>query len=373
MNPYQTAVKMDRSQHIKAWLAPWLTTPNAPLATVAGDASFRSYYRIAAAQSTTGSSLILMDAPPDKESSHSFISLAKAWQLLGVQVPQVIAYDLQLGVALLEDLGDLQLMQQVKPTTTQTVALEEETNILYRQALQQLIGIQQLTRNASSDYASLDYDLPDYSAELLTRELALFDDWFLNDLLKIAPQTLPTYWSGFKHQLVTSALEQPQVVVHRDYHSRNLMVLDASQLGIIDFQDAVYGPCTYDAVSLIRDCYLNWPADKQQAWLAYFHQLYCQQAEAVSLAEFKRWFDWMGMQRHLKVAGIFARLWLRDGKASYLQDIPLTLQHLVNAAQHYPELADIHLWLVETVIPTFHGFLQEYNKGKQNKGKQGDG
>ncbi|HKM14951.1 MAG TPA: phosphotransferase [Marinospirillum sp.] len=339
---------MDRSQRIKAWLKPWLTTPNGSLITVAGDASFRSYYRISASQSTTGNSLILMDAPPDKESSQSFIQLAKTWHAQGIKVPAVIAYDLVLGIALLEDFGDVQLMQRIQAKST-TVA---ETDTIYRQALQQLMGIQALPT----------HHLPKYSVELLTRELALFDDWLLKDLLKFTPKKLPANWSAFQQQLIATALAQPQVTVHRDYHSRNLMVLANNSLGIIDFQDAVVGPCTYDAVSLIRDCYLNWPTDKQQAWLAYFHQLYCQQAEAVSLAEFTRWFDWMGMQRHLKAAGIFARLWLRDGKASFLQDVPLTLQHLLRATQHYPELADIQTWLADVVIPAFTAFLQQHSK-----------
>ena len=340
---------MDRSQSIKAWLKPWLKTPNSSLQLVAGDASFRSYFRITAEQSTTASSLILMDAPPDQESSHGFISLAKAWRSLGIKVPQVVAYDLQLGVALLEDFGDLQLMQQVK-THQQTV-----TNSLYRQALQQLAEIQQLAKNAASEHL-----IHDYSAELLASELNLFDEWFLKDLLKLPPDTLPLGWASFKEKLIKTALAQPQVTVHRDYHSRNLMVLANNQLGIIDFQDAVYGPCTYDAVSLIRDCYLDWPAETQQAWLVYFHALYCQQNAPVSLEDFKYWFDWMGMQRHIKVAGIFSRLWLRDGKAGYLPDISLTLQHLIEATQHYPELADTQRWLIEVIVPAFNKFLKHY-------------
>ncbi|NLW05326.1 MAG: phosphotransferase [Pseudomonadaceae bacterium] len=356
---------MDRSERINTWLKPWLTTPTSQLTNVAGDASFRSYYRITAPQSSTGSSLILMDAPPDKENSHSFISLAKAWHQRGIKVPNVLAYDLTLGVALLEDFGDTQLMQRIQAQPT-------EADAIYRQALEQLIGLQQLPSNLSSQHP-----LPHYCAALLAQELALFDDWLITGLLKLAPATLPASWPRFKQQLITSALEQPQVTVHRDYHSRNLMVLTADslatqQLGIIDFQDAVYGPCTYDAVSLIRDCYINWPAATQQAWLAYFHQLYCQQAATanleapVSLEEFQRWFDWMGMQRHIKVAGIFARLWLRDNKAGYLQDIPLTLQHLLQATQHYPELADINDWLAKVVIPAFNVFLQQRQQGEEN-------
>lgn len=355
MSLNQTPVKIERSKSIRTWLKPWLTTPDTQLVTVAGDASFRSYYRISAEQSTTGSSLILMDAPPEKESSHSFISLAKAWHQQNVLVPQVIAYDLQLGAALLEDFGDQQLMLAVKAQPAET------TDAIYRQALQQLAAIQKVAANATNEHL-----LPNYSAELLARELELFDDWLLGELLNLSSATLPAGWSSFKEKLINTALEQPQVTVHRDYHSRNLMLLANNQLGIIDFQDAVHGPCTYDAVSLIRDCYLDWPATTQQAWLAYFHELYNQQAAPVSLDDFKYWFDWMGMQRHLKVAGIFARLWLRDGKGIYLHDVPLTLQHLLKAAQHYPELADIQAWLAEVVIPAFNNFLLQHKQQLAN-------
>jgi len=352
MSLNQTPMQMDRSLSIKAWLKPWLTNSDIRLSIVAGDASFRSYYRIAAEQSITGQSLILMDAPPDKENSLGFISLAKAWHQQGIKVPQIIAHDLQLGIALLEDFGDLQLMQKVAKKQSAKI------DTLYRQALYQLAGIQKLAKESAESHP-----LEDYSAELLMRELNLFDNWFFLGLLKLPKTSLPKNWEAFKQALITSALEQPQVTVHRDYHSRNLMVLEANHLGIIDFQDAVYGPCTYDAVSLIRDSYLDWPEEKQQDWLAYFHQLYCQQATPVSLNTFKRWFDWMGMQRHLKVAGIFSRLNLRDGKPDYLQDIPLTLQHLLRAAKNYPELADIQVWLTELIIPTFDKFLQQHNNG----------
>ncbi|WP_160169821.1 aminoglycoside phosphotransferase family protein [Marinospirillum insulare] len=354
MSLNQTSTKTDRSLAIRAWLKPWLTNPDAELSIVAGDASFRSYYRVAAEQNTRGKSMILMDAPPEKESSHSFISLAKAWRQQGIKVPQVLAYDLQLGTALLEDFGDLQFMQQVTQLPT------SEVDTLYHQALNQLTAIQQLAKTATNDHP-----LPDYSKELLTQELNLFDDWFYQGLLELPKTSLPKNWAAFKQSLIVSALEQPQVTVHRDYHSRNLMVLGLNQLGIIDFQDAVYGPCTYDAVSLIRDCYLDWPEQTQQAWLAYFHRAYCQQATPVSLAEFKRWFDWMGIHRHLKVAGIFSRLALRDAKPNYLQDIPLTLQHLLRATQNYADFADIQTWLSELVIPSFNAYLQQGNNLQQ--------
>lgn len=347
---------MPRTSQIQTWLQPWLKQANAQPIQVAGDASFRSYYRFSAQQTKLGSSLILMDAPPELESSASFIALAEAWAKAGVRVPQVIASDLTLGVALLEDLGDQQLMQAVQGQPASAAQL-------YPQALRQLAELQLVAQDAAAEHF-----LPAYDRALLERELHLFDTWLLEQLLEIPATSWPSNWQGLQEHLISQALAQPQVCVHRDYHSRNLMCLEADELGVIDFQDAVYGPCTYDAVSLIRDCYLDWPPEQQQEWLAYFHQLYNQNFAPVSLAEFSRWFDFMGMQRHLKAAGIFARLYLRDGKAGFLADIPLTLQHLIRALAQYHEFSAEQAWLIEVVAPKVQEFLAAQKKAKQGAG-----
>ncbi|MBE0508895.1 MAG: phosphotransferase [Marinospirillum sp.] len=345
MSHYQTPVITERSKALDAWLKPWLLGSTCSLVTVAGDASFRSYYRLPAAQNTQDKNLILMDAPPEKECSKAFIHLARAWHQRGVQVPELLAYDLDLGVALLQDFGDNQLMRCVD------IQHPQVADRFYQQALQQLSQLQQLPADAADDHP-----LPDYDAALLTRELDLFDDWLLNQLLGITER--PASWQAFRAQLVQEALDQPRVTVHRDYHSRNLMLLNNGQLGILDFQDAVFGPCTYDAVSLIRDCYLLWPQPLQQSWLKLAHQLHCETFKPVSFAQYHHWFDWMGMQRHLKAAGIFARLWLRDGKAGYLQDIPRTLTHLIQALDAYPDYQDLRDWLQQDIQTALKSRLQ---------------
>jgi len=330
-----------RYQQLIEWLQPWLKKGFSSLTQVAGDASFRRYYRLAAKDNRENRDLIVMDAPPEKEASDRFLHLAQLWQQEGISVPRVIGSSLEEGFALLEDFGNKQLMQAVcsdKP---------EEADPLYRQALRQLAELQGLPNSKVQQ-------LPHYDATLLQAELALFDQWLLDRLLQLN-QSRPARWQDFQNQLVQLALAQPTGLVHRDYHSRNLMVTQGDQLGILDFQDAVIGPLTYDAVSLIRDCYLDWPEAWQQSWLEYFYQL---TQPAASLEDYRLWFDWMGMQRHLKAAGIFVRLWLRDGKPSYLKDLPRTLQHLTKTLQHYPEWADISLWLSQEIQPRLENKLQ---------------
>lgn len=336
-----------RHQQLLNWLQPWPCQAIPTLTQVAGDASFRRYYRLHASENAQATNLIIMDAPPEKESSDRFLQLAQLWHREGIAVPQVLASCVDQGFALLEDFGDRQLMQQVAQQPP------EEADFFYRQALKQLAELQQFTRLEAEQ-------LPCYDAPLLNREMALFDDWLLGKFLRLDIQQRPANWAAFKKELVNQALAQPQTRVHRDYHSRNLMVTSRGQLGIIDFQDAVYGPCTYDAVSLIRDCYLAWPQDWQQAWLEHFYQL---TQPGVTLDEYCHWFDWMGMQRHLKAAGIFARLWLRDGKAGYLADLPRTLDHLSLALQKYPDWADISSWLHHEVRPKL---LEELHSLKDN-------
>jgi aminoglycoside/choline kinase family phosphotransferase len=194
--------------------------------------------------------------------------------------------------------------------------------------------------------------LPNYDRALLQRELGIFEDWFLKQLLGIEiPDPL---WDSVCNILVDSALEQPTACVHRDYHSRNLMLLANNLPGVIDFQDAVIGPITYDLVSLLRDCYIAWPQHNVEEWTAQYHQK-LQQTGLIScdLSVFFRWFDLMGLQRHLKAIGIFSRLHLRDGKSGYLNDIPRTLGYVITQVQAYPELSDFHSYLQQFVLPKF--------------------
>lgn len=326
----EASTRSARTAQMQAWLHDLNPTP-CQLSQVAGDASFRRYFRAR----WPDRQAIVMDAPPEKESCASFVDLCRQWQAQGVRVPVLLAEDQTQGFLLLEDFGDQQLMQAVM---TQPCA---QSQVYYQAALRQLVHLQTATSATK---------LPHYSAALLEQEMNLFDHWFLATWLGI--ETHPAGWADWKQQLIDLALSQPQVTVHRDYHSRNLMCLDhpTPTLGLLDFQDAVCGPITYDLVSLLKDAYLDWPEAQQAQWLADFQQQH-PQLQNIPLAQLTEWHDWMGMQRHLKVAGIFVRLALRDGKSAYLQDLPLTFQHLLQALKKYPQLAVIEQWFREQLAP----------------------
>ena len=293
------------------------------------DASFRRYFRV----QTLNQQFIVMDAPPDKENIEPFIRIAKLLRQSRINVPDIFQQNLSDGFLLLEDFGSQCFLDQLNAST----AAE-----LYQSAFDSLFKLQTQTPIQQAG-------LPRYDEALLHRELAIFDEWFLAQLLDI--QIPAAVWETVCAMLVTSALEQPSTCVHRDYHSRNLMVLDSDSPGIIDFQDAVIGPITYDLVSLLRDCYIAWPEQHVEQWRTqYFERL--QQADLIncSPAQFKRWFDLMGLQRHLKAIGIFSRLHLRDGKSSYLGDIPRTLNYVTTVCATYPELAQFDEFLREQVL-----------------------
>ncbi|KZY30819.1 MULTISPECIES: aminoglycoside phosphotransferase family protein [unclassified Oleiphilus] len=326
-----------RYQALCTWVAEALEIEKAELSVVSGDASFRRYFRF----QQPGQSLIAMDAPPEKEDSNSFVCLARSWREQGVNVPALIKVDLDKGFLLLSDLGDELLLPYLNPDSP----VIESGNKHYAQAMKALLKIQSL--KPANDYA-----LPLYDSALLQREMALFPDWLLEkklglDLSEDERQLLKASF----HALEESALAQPQVVVHRDYHARNLMVV-GEELGIIDFQDAVQGPNTYDLVSLLRDCYIVWPNEQLESWCRDFYDLLSDSAERqASFEQFKRDFDLMGMQRHLKAAGIFARLSLRDGKHGYLNDIPRTVQYIVKVSAAYPEFQELTHFLEQRVLP----------------------
>ncbi len=308
---------------------------------LAGDASFRRYYRATA----NHNNWVVMDAPTDKEDSRPFVAVQQVLATGGNRVPAMIAQDLDQGFFLLEDLGDRLLS---------TVLTADTVDALYSQAINQLIHLQY------SPVAS--YPLPSYDADRLTTEMRLFDQWFLPWVLGRQVDAAELQLLQGVYQLLTdSAQSQPQALVHRDYHSRNLIVLDeltdAQQpiLGIIDFQDAVIGSVTYDLVSLLRDAYVRWPAAQVAGWVKVFweRQQILGHLGHVSLVQLQHWFDWMGAQRHLKVLGIFVRLSQRDGKSGYLKDLPLVLEYLLEECKPYPELGAFVAWLETTVVPAF--------------------
>lgn len=294
------------------------------------DASFRRYFRV----QTPEQGFIVMDAPPSKENIEPFIRIAQLLRQSQVNAPAIFQQNLSDGFLLLEDFGSQCLLDQLNANTAET---------LYQSAFDALFTLQSQTSVQQAG-------LPHYDQPLLHRELAIFDDWFLGQWLDV--HISEAIWNSVCTLLTDSALEQPFICVHRDYHSRNLMVLDENSPGVIDFQDAVIGPITYDLVSLLRDCYIAWPAQQVEQWrLAYFDRLRQAQLIHCSAEQFKRWFDLMGLQRHLKAIGIFSRLHLRDGKSTYLDDIPRTLNYVSEVCAAYPELAAFNGFLQEQVLP----------------------
>jgi hypothetical protein len=269
-----------------------------------------------------------MDAPPDKEDCRPFVAIAQALRGLGLNAPEVLAGDLDQGLLLLTDLGSRPYLAELDPRSVTP---------LYEDALEALARLQ-IGGDPGSPL------LPPYDSALLHREMELFREWFLGKLLGLNLRQEECHVLDHLFALLAdNALVQPRVWVHRDYHSRNLMVTDPDNPGVLDFQDAVVGAVTYDLVSLLRDCYIAWPREQVEAWaLAHRARLRALGMSGLDDAgQFLRGFDLMGTQRHLKAIGIFARLNLRDGKPGYLRDIPRTLGYVLEVAERYPELAGL--------------------------------
>jgi aminoglycoside/choline kinase family phosphotransferase len=320
---------LDRAEQLRRWLAVTLGGGDFSIAPASDDASFRRYFRVRRGEAQP--SLVAMDAPPDKENCAAFVHVARLFAGAGVHVPAIHAQDLEQGFLLLSDLGD----------TTYLDALDERNaGKLYEDALDALLRIQRASRPGL---------LPDYDRELLERELRLFPDWYVARQLQreLDAAQLQTLEKAFS-TILANNLGQARVFVHRDYHSRNLMVCEPSP-GILDFQDAVYGPITYDLVSLLRDAYIAWDEERVIDWAI----RYWEKARAGGLpvagdfSDFYRDFEWMGAQRQLKVLGIFARLSFRDGKGGYLKDQPLVMSYLRRTCGRYRELAALGRLLEE--------------------------
>ncbi len=313
---------MQREQLIQSWLLKIYPELAPRLTPVAGDASFRRYFRLNLAN---GDHYIVMDAPPQHEDCRPFVQVAQLLAQTGVQVPEILHADLDQGMLVLSDFGDTTYLAAITP---------DNAHALYMAALGALVHFQ---------HGKCAGILPEYDRSLLMRELRLFDEWYVARHLGHAPDAAETaVLQGVYAALLDNVLAQPQVLVHRDYHSRNLMLTDAGP-GILDFQDAVCGPITYDLVSLLRDAYIDWEEAQVLDWAI----RYWEKARRAGLpvrsdfAEFYRDFEWMGMQRHLKVLGIFARLNYRDGKSGYLQDLPRVLAYVHQVAQRYRDFAPL--------------------------------
>ncbi|WP_448109541.1 aminoglycoside phosphotransferase family protein [Pseudomonas azerbaijanoccidentalis] len=324
-----------RLQHLKVWLDEqlatlfadqgWGSVPPATLTAASSDASFRRYFRWEGA----GRSFIVMDAPPPQENCKPFVDIAFLLAKSGINVPKIYAEDLERGFLLLNDLGNKTYLDVID---------SENADDLFNDALQALLAFQQLPMVAP---------LPSYDVALLRRELELFPEWYVKRELGIefdaAQQVL---WQQVSDSLIDSALAQPKVLVHRDYMPRNLMLSEPNP-GVLDFQDAVYGPVTYDVTCLFKDAFLSWPEERVRGWL----DSYWQQATALNIPvqpdfeDFLRASDLMGVQRHLKVIGIFARICHRDGKPRYLGDVPRFFAYIEAVVARRPELAELDVLL----------------------------
>lgn len=336
---YQALTQWVQTQQLKLGLQAGPNTQSQPLLTsLHNDAGFRRYYRIQGmAGIKSGVQLLAVDAPPATEDTTQFVAVAEYLRQAGVRTPKIFALDEVQGFLLVEDFGEQLLQNSLQPSSVDK---------LYQEALTTLLTLQQ-----SPDNPSL---IPRYEQALLRRELLIFDEWFVAQLLgySLTPSE-HTMLDNVFSLLEASALEQPQVLVHRDYHSRNLLCGVAGGLGVIDFQGALWGPCTYDPVSLLRDCYVRWPEQQVRAWALHYYQLALTAGilPPVDNATYLRWFDWMGLQRHIKVLGIFARLFLRDNKPHYLADLTRVLGYVLTVADRYPELATFSHWLHTRILP----------------------
>jgi aminoglycoside/choline kinase family phosphotransferase len=328
-----------RLMQLQRWLQSVFGTSDFTLATASADASFRRYFRVTRDDETW----IAMDAPPDKEDMKPYIRVANMLVDVGVNAPRVLHSNFDGGFLLNSDLG----------SRTYLAELGTPANVdpLYHDALTALVTIQ----SGAGAHAA---QLPAYDAALLQRELTLFPEWFCGRHLGLAASNAVTNaLQGVCAALTAEALQQPRVFVHRDYHSRNLMVTDGARFGpnpgILDFQDAVHGPVTYDLVSLLRDCYIAWPVERVHGWVRRFRDEAARADLSVGKDEtqFLRWFDWMGVQRHLKAIGIFARLWHLDGKSGYLKDIPRTLGYVREVAGRYVELQPLRQLIDTDIMP----------------------
>jgi N-acetylmuramate 1-kinase len=310
---------VDRLETLTLWVRKCLPDAVERLTPASEDASFRRYFRVWLAD---GSTRIVMDAPPAHEDCRPFIHVAGLFGRAGVNVPRVLAQDLGQGFLLLTDLGN----------TTYLAALNaDNAHELYMNAIHALVTIQAASHSGA---------LPDYDEHRLMTEMRLFPDWYADHHLRarLRPEQLVELQNVFR-LILANNLAQPKVFVHRDYHSRNLMVTEPNP-GILDFQDAVYGPITYDLVSLFRDAYIRWDEERVLDWVIRYWELArnTDLPVATDFSDFYRDFEWMGMQRHIKVLGIFARLFHRDGKDGYLKDMPLVMHYLRKASERYVAL-----------------------------------
>ena len=317
------------------WLATIEAVAGASPEPASADASFRRYFRLQSGPQ----SFIVMDAPPEQEDCTPFLRVAAQFEAMQINAPRIIEANVEQGFLLLSDLGTRLYLAELIETP-------ESAGQLYGDAMQALARMQK-------NGAAYQGTLPPYDEKLLRLELSLFHDWLCEKHIGIKfSADEEAQWQALCDLLVANALDQTQVFVHRDYHSRNLMQTDIDNPGVLDFQDSVEGPYTYDLVSLLKDCYVRWPAAQVHEWALMFYSMFDNETKAHSDEElFIRHFELMGVQRHLKAAGIFARLNHRDGKPGYMADIPRTLYYITELATRYDELRYVSTLIAEKCLP----------------------
>ena len=326
-------MKTQREQIIHTWITSVLDSDQFEINFLPGDASFRRYARIKLNNKT----FMLMDAPPEKEDCVPFVTIDQFFDTHGVRVPHIVAKDLQQGFLLLEDFGDVLLS---------TLLNDDTVDAYYAQSFKQLMKLQAIDGVKQ---------FPEYSYEKLLSEMQLLTDWMLPSLHIEPSKEEQALIKRTFAILANAALAQPQVIVHRDFHSRNLMKIEGeTELGVIDFQDAVIGADTYDLISITRDAYVQWNADQVYAWFKVFYDLLPETAKQDrDFEQFKRDADLMAIQRHIKILGIFVRLFERDGKTGYLKDLPRVMWYLLEESKPYAELQPFMQFIHAKVMPKF--------------------
>ncbi len=325
-----------RYKSLQTWLAEQLSS-DIQLTPIVGDASFRRYFRV----TDNHNAFIAMDSPPHLEDPVPFVAIARTFTQLGLQVPTIPAANLQDGYLLISDLGDDLYLSALNANSADN---------LYTLAMKELDIIQ-------SCQTTPGWNLPAFNETFMLTELNNCKEWFFEKHLNLSlNNSEQLILNNVIKLLLQSATEQPQCCVHRDYHSRNLMVLSDQRVGILDFQDAVWGPMSYDIISLLRDCYISWPVEQVNRWaLTFYEQRRAAGAlQKYSAEQFMRWFDLMGMQRHMKCLFIFSRKFHRDGTRNYLSYLPRTLNYLTTVSANYPEFKSFHAWLSEEITPRLH-------------------
>lgn len=324
--------KEDARRHlVENWLSGIPGVKVGSLRAASEDASFRRYFRV---DTDTGTAIV-MDAPPPQEDTRPFVTIAGYLEAINVNAPRVLAANDEQGILLLSDLGSTPYLARLDA---------DSVSALYRDAIDALIRIQQ-------DGARFREALPPYDDPFLRVEVALFHDWLCESYSGIEfSDDEQRLWDLSVDTIVAEVVAQPRVFVHRDFHSRNLMLTDDRNPGVLDFQDAMNGPLAYDLVSLLKDCYVRWPEALREECIDYY--LSASEID-VEPEQFRRWFDFVGVQRHLKAAGIFCRLWLRDGKPAYLADVPLTVSYITELRGRYHELDPLIDWIEQRAMPAF--------------------